>query len=194
MLKELTALPLERKIAITQARIIEWYNHFNGQVYVSTSGGKDSTVLYDIVHKLFPDVPAVFSDTGLEYPEIRQFVKANVGDGLTVLRPKKMFPEIIKEYGYPIVSKEVSECIYYARRIPENIENITKKSTVLPPPYGYKEAEWKQRELLGCRPDVDRKEFWNDKNTKTIDHSPPRTLSTEIKHRRVWQNHNLQTI
>lgn len=44
-LAELQALPLHRKIGITIARITEWYNHFNGNVYVSVSGGKDSTVL-----------------------------------------------------------------------------------------------------------------------------------------------------
>lgn len=33
-LKELQALPLSRKILITQTRIIEWYQHFNGCVCV----------------------------------------------------------------------------------------------------------------------------------------------------------------
>ena len=74
-LKELQALPLERKVLITQSRILEWYNHWNGQVYVSFSGGKDSTVLLHIVRNLFSDVEAVFVDTGLEYPELRAFVK-----------------------------------------------------------------------------------------------------------------------
>ena len=40
-LKELQALPLERKIQITQNRIQEWYMHYDGGVYVSFSGGKD---------------------------------------------------------------------------------------------------------------------------------------------------------
>lgn len=72
-LKELQALPLERKVLITQSRILEWYNYWNGQVYISFSGGKDSTVLLHIVRNLFPDVEAVFVDTGLEYPERRAF-------------------------------------------------------------------------------------------------------------------------
>lgn len=29
-LKELQALPLERKVLITQSRILEWYNYWNG--------------------------------------------------------------------------------------------------------------------------------------------------------------------
>lgn len=112
-LVELQRLPLHRKIGITISRITEWYNAFNGNVYVSLSGGKDSTVLWDIVHKLFPDVPAVFSNTGLEYPEVQHFAKGICTD---VVSPKMSFTEVIKTYGYPVISKEVSEAIYYARR------------------------------------------------------------------------------
>ena len=65
-LRELQALPLERKIMITQARIIEWYNRHQGKVYVSFSGGKDSTVLLTIARQCFPGIEAVFVDTGLE--------------------------------------------------------------------------------------------------------------------------------
>lgn len=39
------------------------------------SGGKDSTVLLDIARKIYPDIEAVYNDTGLEYPELREFVK-----------------------------------------------------------------------------------------------------------------------
>ncbi len=53
-LKELQALPLERKVQITQSRIIEWYKHYNGQVYISFSGGKDSTFFYTLQDSYFP--------------------------------------------------------------------------------------------------------------------------------------------
>lgn len=66
---------LQRKIQVTQTRIIEWYQKNNGKVYVSFSGGKDSTVLLDLARRIYPDIPAVFIDTGLEYPELRDFVK-----------------------------------------------------------------------------------------------------------------------
>lgn len=42
-LEEMQRLPLQRKIQITTARIIEWYQHYDGKVYVAFSGGKDST-------------------------------------------------------------------------------------------------------------------------------------------------------
>lgn len=75
-LKMLQSLPLEVKVLKTQQRIREWVTHWgvNG-VYVSFSGGKDSTVLLHLVRKLYPEVEAVFVNTGLEYPEIQRFVK-----------------------------------------------------------------------------------------------------------------------
>lgn len=114
VLQQLQGLPLAAKIAKTQLRIREWYNYFDGDVYVSFSGGKDSTVLAHLVHDIYPDVPLVFSNTGLEYPEIQSFARKM---GAEFLRPKMMFSEVISKYGYPIISKEVAEAIYYARRI-----------------------------------------------------------------------------
>lgn len=108
-LKKLQSLTLDQKIQATKVRIGEWYQHYNGKVYVSFSGGKDSTVLLHIARKCFPDIEAVFVDTGLEYPEIRQFVKQH--ENVTTLRPKMRFDEVIKKYGYPVVSKAVSESI-----------------------------------------------------------------------------------
>jgi 3'-phosphoadenosine 5'-phosphosulfate sulfotransferase (PAPS reductase)/FAD synthetase len=74
-LRQRQSLPLEVKIQMTLLRIKQWYEAWNGEVYVSFSGGKDSTVLLHLVRSLYPEVPAVFVDTGLEYPEIREFVK-----------------------------------------------------------------------------------------------------------------------
>ena len=114
-LKELQALPLERKIQISQARIIEWYQRNKGNVVVSFSGGKDSTVLLHLVRSIYPDVPAVFSNTGLEYPEIQRFVRTF--PNVEIVAPKMNFSEVISTYGYPLIGKEVAEAIYYARRI-----------------------------------------------------------------------------
>ena len=117
-LKELQSLPLERKVGFTAARIAEWYNHYDGKVHVSFSGGKDSTVLLYIVRKLFPDVRALFVDTGLEYPEIRAFVRTF--PNVDIIRPEKSFLQVIREYGYPVVSKEVAQAVYYARKTNEH--------------------------------------------------------------------------
>ena len=78
---------------------------------LSFSGGKDSTVLLYIVRSLYPNIEAVFVDTGLEYPEIRQFVKSF--HTVTILRPEMRFDEVVKKSGYPVASKELSRKIYY---------------------------------------------------------------------------------
>lgn len=114
-LKILQALPLDLKIRKTQNRIEDWYMQFYGDVYVSFSGGKDSTVLLHLVRSMYPDVPAVFCNTGLEYPELRHFAESM--PNVDVIHPKMPFDQVIRKYGYPIVSKEVAEAIYYARRI-----------------------------------------------------------------------------
>lgn len=113
-LSMLQALPLDAKILKTQQRIREWYYAWDGMVYVSFSGGKDSTVLLDLVRELYPEVPAVFVDTGLEYPEIKEFVKSK--ENVTILRPKMSFSEVIEKYGYPVIGKEVATRIEYAKK------------------------------------------------------------------------------
>lgn len=130
-LKLLQSLPLEVKVLKTQQRIREWITHFGVDgVYVAFSGGKDSTVLLHLVREMYPDVQAVFVNTGLEFPEIQQFVKTF--DNVKILYPKKSFKQIITEYGYPILSKIISHSVSVARRNPEgrvmkNIFNPEKR-------------------------------------------------------------------
>lgn len=108
------AYPLNLKVWKTQQRLREWVNYFGVDgVYVSFSGGKDSTVLLHIARKLFPEIEAVFVNTGLEYPEIQKFVKSF--DNIKILHPKMRFDEVIEKYGYPLISKEVSECVSQGR-------------------------------------------------------------------------------
>lgn len=114
-LKYFQAMPLDIKVAMTKTRIREWVKEYGTDgVYVSFSGGKDSTGLLHIVRELYPNIEAVFVDTGLEYPEIRKFAKTF--ENVTILRPKMRFDEVIKKYGYPLISKDVAQMIYYGRK------------------------------------------------------------------------------
>lgn len=155
-LRTMQNYPLELKIMKTQQRIREWVSEYGEDgVYVSFSGGKDSTVLLHIVRSLYPNVEAVFANTGNEFPEIVNFVryetyyfdrefeniydlaehlKCDVKDikrlnnGITDclkgvkkckiprrnvkwVKPRKSFAKIIKEEGYPIISKKTSRML-----------------------------------------------------------------------------------
>ena len=111
---QMQSLPLEIKIRMTKERIQQWYEYWDGQVYISFSGGKDSTVLKHIVDNMYDDVPAVFVNTGLEYPEIQKFAMSQ--KNVITVRPEMRFDEVIKKYGYPVVSKEVAQTVWEAKK------------------------------------------------------------------------------
>lgn len=92
-------------------------------LYQLFGGEKDSTVLLDLVRNVcgFTDVPAVFVDTGLEYPEIREFVRTF--DNVEWIRPELTFKQVIEKHGYPFPSKEVSAKVRNARRYIENLRS-----------------------------------------------------------------------
>ena len=94
-LQQRQGLPLWMKIKYTEHRIINWYNYNHGNVCVSFSGGKDSTVLLHLVRSLYPEVVAIFVDTGLEHPEIRSFVKTI--DNVIWVKPKINFVDVINK-------------------------------------------------------------------------------------------------
>jgi len=105
-LKQMQSLPLNGKIEHTIRDIIDFYEKMNGDVYVAFSGGKDSTVLLHLVRKIYPEIDAVFSNTGLGYPEIKNFVKTV--DNVEEIRPKMSYRQVIESFGYPVISKEQS--------------------------------------------------------------------------------------
>ena len=108
----------------------------DGQVYVSFSGGKDSTVLADLCAQVCQTygwtLYLLFVNTGLEYPEIQKFVKTfaewlretySIDVVLEIVRPEMRFDEVLKTYGFPVISKENS---LYIRQC----QNPTEKNAV----------------------------------------------------------------
>lgn len=158
-LKMRQALPLEAKIRMTEIRIREWVSEFGiDGVYVSFSGGKDSTVLLHIARRIYPDMKAVFVDTGLEYPEIRQFVKKF--ENVDWIRPKMTFKQVIEKYGYPFISKEVSSvvaetCSYIDKQTP----NCKSRSASLNELYGKQKLPVRALQLLGKLPHKSNGEY-----------------------------------
>lgn len=131
-LAQMQSLPLESKEIMSTQRLRDWFSYWYGDVYVSFSGGIDSTVLADLTarfcqqygYKLY----LLFVNTGLEYPEIQMFVKTfaewlrntyQIEVQLDIVRPKMRFDEVIKKHGYPIISKSVSHAVRIAKRNPD---------------------------------------------------------------------------
>ena len=112
---------------MTARRINEWVNEFGEDgVYLSFSGGKDSTVLGHIIREVcgYKNIPFVFVDVPTQYPELKQF--AQTFDNLVILKPKISFAKVCEKYGFPLFSKEISECIAYSRK---DIKILTDRQT-----------------------------------------------------------------
>lgn len=111
-LYQMQSLPLDAKIRMTARRIDAFI--YRNDAYLSISGGKDSRVLDDIERRFVrAKLPRVFIDTGLEYRSVRACGKKHAD---IILRPEKNFKQIITEYGYPVISKEVAQTIAEARK------------------------------------------------------------------------------
>ena len=131
-LYSMQAAPLSVKIKMTARRIRDWVDEFGQDgVYVSFSGGKDSTVLVDIVWDVcgYKEIPLVFVDVPTQYPELKQF--AMTFDNLVILKPKISFAQVCEKYGFPMISKEVSNCVSGARKYVKYLDSQKSNNTIL---------------------------------------------------------------
>ena len=121
-IKELTerqAWTLTQKIDHSLGVIDQFARHFNGQVYVSFSGGKDSVAMLSLVEVIIPKVKSVFVMTGCESPSVCRFIREQQQHhDIEIIRPQKTLKQVFAEYGFPIISKQVSHDIEAVRRNP----------------------------------------------------------------------------
>lgn len=123
-LLQMQSLPLGAKIRMTEARIQAWIDYFGTEgVSISFSGGKDSTVLMDIIRNRmnYKDIPAVFVDVPTQFPELKEF--ALTWDNVEVLKPKISFMQVCNDYGFPLISKEIARNVCGAKKTYKIIED-----------------------------------------------------------------------
>ncbi len=102
-------LPYEAKIAYAEIRAWEFYRECGKRdlnCHVSV-GGLDSITLYLFLKSIGIKVPAV-SVSGLEDKSIQEIHKQL---GIIRLKPLKSKIDVIKEFGFPILSKEIANKI-----------------------------------------------------------------------------------
>lgn len=119
-LRILQSLSLQDKVFMSQKLIDEAIALYGeNQVYLSFSGGKDSTVLSRITRIRYPNILHVFSDTSCEYPETIDFVRKmhQAGTSIVTITPTDRngipwtFERVVLEHGYPLFSKAVANGI-----------------------------------------------------------------------------------
>lgn len=141
-LQQFQSLPLAVKVEKTKHRIKEFVEEFGTDgVYISFSGGKDSTVLLDISRKLYPNIKAVFVDIPIQYPELKKFVMTF--ENVDIVKPKISFAQVCKKHGFPIISKEVANCVSGARKYQQQKEQKSVDSSLC------KGSEYRLRKLNG---------------------------------------------
>jgi len=171
-IQELWELPLRKKEKMSMDIIRTAHKHMNGKIHVSHSGGKDSTVGCHITRRIFPDVVAVFADTGLESRTVKEFIKTI--DNVITVRPKMSFVRYLEKHGYPLATKKIAKMISQVQRgvlgtgveaegkdptyrmelVLNGIQENGKKASI-----GY--ISFKHQYLLGSKSEIERykKEF-----------------------------------
>jgi phosphoadenosine phosphosulfate reductase len=80
-------MPLEEKIKLS-LNIIDYAGKQHPQIFMSFSGGKDSTVLWDLAKKVKGDIKVIVIDTGYEFDETKEFTDRTLsGYNYEYLRP-----------------------------------------------------------------------------------------------------------
>lgn len=96
--------------------------------YLSFSGGKDSTVVHHLLDMALPEnrIPRVFSNTGIEFKAIVDFVKSLNDDRMIIIPPQKNVRETLDKVGYPFKSKTYSNWVRIYQKHADRIDPYFK--------------------------------------------------------------------
>lgn len=132
-LLEMWKRPVERQYTVAISKIFEAITATNGDITISFSGGKDSTLLLDMYCEIvsstqYADKPikVMFADTTNETSAMKKFIKEfiqrcrdkyGVDIDFRTVRPEGVvWASFVKENGIPLISKAQSKCIRTIKR------------------------------------------------------------------------------
>jgi phosphoadenosine phosphosulfate reductase len=117
--------PFADKLIESKEAISKHLEEFEDKCAVAFSGGKDSEVVLRLCLQQKPDIPVVFNNTGVEYPETVNFVAqfAKLLDlNLIVTHPEKSFWDCVKQYGFASGKRKTkgnyAQCCYWLKEKP----------------------------------------------------------------------------
>ena len=124
------------ELAIEDAifRIRREYERTEGKIYLSFSGGKDSTVLAHLIMMadLPTPIPFVFGDTGIEMEATKRFVAEFDYPNKVTVKPRKPFAQVLKDHGKPSLSKLKSNGLKtYQRHLDEPLKTARARQMIL---------------------------------------------------------------
>ncbi len=94
--------------------IVEWaIERYAPKIALSCSFGKDSTVLLHMATRVYPEIPVLYLNTGLEFPETLEFRDKLVAEWSLNLReytPRVTYEELAAEHGNDVYSKNPKLC------------------------------------------------------------------------------------
>lgn len=122
--RERLKYPYEIKVKMTERRLSEFITYYGESgVVVSISGGLDSTAAMHFIHKRYPDVEAICV-LGIECRdniEMVMKIRDEWGVNVNIAKPRKSQQAVLKEFGYPIVSKRAAKSL-------NHLQNPTEKN------------------------------------------------------------------
>ena len=96
-------LPYDSKILLAKAVAREFYQILNGKVFCSVGGLDSLTLLYFLRKYVSKDIPGV-SVSNLEDLSIQKIHRQI--ENIVILKPYKTKVQVIKDHGFPVISKE----------------------------------------------------------------------------------------
>lgn len=126
--------PFSEKLSETSGIIQKRLVSTDMKIALAWSGGKDSTLVLYFVRMVYPDIPVVFNNTGVEFPETVKFVHQLADEwklNLIETKPIKSFWKCVSEYGFSLGKqasnkenghKKNNSCCYFCKEKPAQAE------------------------------------------------------------------------